>query len=77
MTSPQLDLHGIRHEEVPDILAKFLWKHRAYKDVLVIITGHSLIMKKRALDVLKMYNTRRIDLTEGNNWGRIRVWLDN
>jgi len=75
--SPSLDLHGVRHDEVPDILAKFIWKHWAYKDVLVIITGHSLIMKKRALDVLKMYNTRRIDLTEGNNWGRIRVWLDN
>jgi len=52
--SPSLDLHGVPHAEVPDILAKFIWKHWAYKDVLVIITGHSLIMKKRALGVLKM-----------------------
>ena len=77
MKSPQLDLHGVRHDEVPDILAKFLWKHRAYKDVLVIITGHSYTMKKRVLEALKMYSTRRIEESDGHNWGRIRIWLDN
>ncbi len=77
MKSPSLDLHGVRHDEVPDILAKFLWKNWAYKDALVIITGHSLIMKKRVLDVLKMYNTRKIEKSDGNNWGRIKVWLNN
>ena len=77
MKMPQLDLHGIRHEEVPDILAKFLWKHRAYKDVLVIITGYSYIMKSRVMAVLNMYHTRRIEESDGTNWGRIKVWLDN
>ena len=77
MKPPSVDLHGVRHDEVPDILAKFLWKHRAYKDVLVIITGYSYIMKKRVVDVLKMYSTRRIEEKDGSNWGRIRVWLDN
>ena len=77
MKSPQLDLHGIRHDEVPGILAKFIWKHRAYKDVLVIITGYSYIMKKRVLEALKMYSVRRIEESDGHNWGRIRVWLDN
>jgi len=75
--SPSVDLHGVRHDEVADVLAKFIWKHWAYKDVLVIITGYSMIMKKRALEVLKMYNTRRIEESDGHNWGRIRVWLDN
>ena len=77
MKMPQLDLHGIRHDEVPDILAKFLWKHRAYKDVLVIITGYSYIMKSRVMAVLNMYHTRRIEESDGTNWGRIKVWLDN
>ena len=77
MKSPQLDLHGVRHDEVPDILAKFLWKHRAYKDALVIITGYSYIMKSRVTAVLNMYHTRRIEESDGTNWGRIKVWLDN
>ena len=77
MKSPSLDLHGVRHDEVPDILAKFLWKHRAYKDVLVIITGYSMIMKKQVSDVLKMYNTRKVEESDGPNWGRMKVWLDN
>ena len=77
MKSPSLDLHGVRHDEVPDILAKFLWKHRAYKDVLVIITGYSHIMKKRVQEVLSLYSTRRIEEFDGRNFGRMRVWLDN
>ena len=77
MKSPTLDLHGIRHEEVPDVLAKFLWRHRAYKDVLVIITGYSHIMKNRVQEVLVLYNTRRIEENHGRNYGRMRVWLDN
>tara|TARA_Y100001938_G_scaffold132974_1_gene191792 strand:+ start:1419 stop:1652 length:234 start_codon:yes stop_codon:yes gene_type:complete len=77
MKSPSIDLHGVRHDEVPDILAKFIWKHRAYKDVLVIITGYSYIMKKRVLEALRLYNTRRIEESDGANWGRIKVWLDN
>lgn len=77
MKPPSVDLHGARHDEVPNILAKFVWKHRAYKDVLVIITGYSHIMKKRVLEVLKLYSVKRVEETEGHNWGRIRVWLDN
>ena len=77
MKPPMLDLYGIRHEEVPDVLAKFLWKHRDYKDVLVIITGFSYIMKKRVLEALRMYNTRRIEESDNRNHGRMRVWLDN
>tara|TARA_Y100000593_G_scaffold4270_1_gene8475 strand:+ start:1515 stop:1748 length:234 start_codon:yes stop_codon:yes gene_type:complete len=77
MKSPTLDLHGIRHEEVPDVLAKFLWRYRDYKDVLVIITGYSYIMKKRVREVLELYNTRRIEEFDGRNYGRMRVWLDN
>tara|TARA_Y100000034_G_C6594771_1_gene258506 strand:+ start:298 stop:531 length:234 start_codon:yes stop_codon:yes gene_type:complete len=77
MKPPTLDLHGIRHEEVPDVLAKFLWRHRCYKDVLVIITGYSHIMKNRVQEVLVLYNTRRIEENDGRNYGRMRVWLDN
>lgn len=77
MKSPTLDLHGIRHEEVPDVLAKFLWRHRCYKDVLVIITGYSYIMKNRVQEVLELYSTRRIEESDGRNYGRMRVWLDN
>ena len=69
MKPPYLDLHGVRHDEVPHILAKFIWKHRAYKDVLVIITGYSYIMKNRALEALRVYNTRRMDAYDGHNWG--------
>jgi DNA-nicking Smr family endonuclease len=77
MKSPTLDLHGIRHEEVPDVLAKFLWRHRCYKDALVIITGYSHIMKNRVQEVLVLYNTRRIEESDGKNHGRMRVWLAN
>jgi len=77
MKPPTLDLHGIRHEEVPDVLAKFLWRHRCYKDVLIIITGYSHIMKNRVQEVLVLYNTRRIEEYDGRNYGRMRVWLDN
>tara|TARA_Y100000593_G_scaffold38734_1_gene74957 strand:- start:30 stop:263 length:234 start_codon:yes stop_codon:yes gene_type:complete len=77
MKPPTLDLHGIRHEEVPDVLAKFLWRYRDYKNVLVIITGYSYIMKKRVQEVLELYNIRRIEESDGRNHGRMRVWLDN
>jgi len=77
MKPPTLDLHGIRHEEVPDVLAKFLWRHCDHKDVLVIITGYSYIMKNRVQEVLKVYSTRRIEESDGKNHGRMRVWLAN
>ena len=77
MKPPTLDLHGIRHDEVPDVIAKFLWKHWGYKDDLHIITGNSCIMRYAVLKVLEMYNTRKIESNDIGNWGRVRVWLAN
>ena len=77
MKPPQLDLHGIRHEEVAGVLHKFIWKNWAYKDALLIITGHSGIMKKIVKDHLKVYAIRRIEDNVPGNWGIIKVWLDN
>lgn len=77
MQSPSLDLHGVRHDEVASVLHKFIWKNWDYKGSILIITGHSGIMKKVVKNQLKIYSIRKIDDDVPNNWGIIKVWLDN
>ena len=75
--SPKLDLHNTRHHEVPDAIAKFIWKHRNYKDSLQVITGYSCIMKKIAKECLQLYAIRRLEEGDTLNKGYLKVWLDN
>jgi DNA-nicking Smr family endonuclease len=74
---PKLDLHGVRHHEVPNSIAKFVWKYRKHKDALHVITGHSCIMKKTVKECLQLYAIRRIEEGDILNKGYLKVWLDN
>lgn len=49
---PTLDLHGIRHEKVYDIVEEFVCMNCG---TLKIITGNSVIMKSIVEDVLRKY----------------------
>jgi len=52
-----LDLHGIKHAEVPRQIDTFIWQAMQRDDTHVeIITGHSDEMKSIAQETLKDYN---------------------
>lgn len=50
-----LDLHGIRHKDVPKIFDNFIFENYD-KSELKIITGNSLEMKKIIKDLIREYN---------------------
>jgi hypothetical protein len=49
----KLDLHGIRHVNADNLIEDFIL---ITKPPFAIITGNSLIMKNKSLDLLNKYN---------------------
>lgn len=55
-TTTNLDLHGVKHEDVKQILDKTIWECMKQKKLrLYIITGHSEPMKKIVGEVATEY----------------------
>lgn len=53
----QLDLHGVKHENVKRLVDVFLWQcMQKKKHIATIITGNSSVMKDIVVSVLKEYN---------------------
>ena len=53
---PQLDLHGIKHEDVSRRCDKFLTSIWGNHDCIDIITGNSDQMKQAVVEALKPYD---------------------
>jgi hypothetical protein len=72
MRPVSLDLHGIPHEEVPDLVHSFVNEHWGFGGELHIITGHSKLMKNIVAEILDMYE---VEVEEGDprNSGYLRV----
>ena len=52
----RLDLHGVKHQEVQNLLDSFIWENMNKKsDYIEIITGNSDQMKKIVKTVLSEY----------------------
>lgn len=51
----KLDLHGIRHEDVPRMVIRFVESHWDEEDEFEIVTGNSWKMKNLVCDVLREY----------------------
>jgi len=68
----KLDLHGAPHEEVPDLVHRFINENWREGQELHVITGHSRVMKRIARDVLDMYD---VEVEEGDprNTGYLRI----
>ena len=69
-----LDLHGVRHKDVEDVVHNFINIHWQSEQELHIITGQSTIMKDLVKKVLSLYD---VEVEEGDltNFGYIRVTL--
>ena len=52
---PTLDLHGVKHEDVEDIVEEFICMNEG---TVKIITGYSRQMKIRVNKVLKKYDMK-------------------
>lgn len=73
-TNKILDLHGIKHAEVPRILDEFLWDNmKVNSNEVEVITGSSDTMKKIVIQTLNEYGFNYHD--EWNNPGKIIVRL--
>lgn len=70
----KLDLHGIRHEDVRDLVIRFIEAHWQSGHTVEIITGHSSTMKNLVESVLKEYE---LDYQIGEPWnqGFIKAFL--
>lgn len=51
----RLDLHGIKHEHVPNTLKRFIEDNWFNDDPVEIITGHSTTMLNIVMGVLSTY----------------------
>lgn len=63
-----LDLHGIKHEMVSEMVENFIFNHQA---PFYIITGNSNRMKEIVFGVLDKYNFKYFIST--NNLGQITI----
>ena len=63
--TPELDLHGVRHCEVPDTLHRFLTQHWS-KSKLHIITGKSEAMRNIIREALRIYDDIRYYVSISN-----------
>jgi len=52
----ELDLHGVRHEDVTDVVHRFVNDHWVPGWRLLIITGDSSEMRRLVAGVLRMYD---------------------
>jgi DNA-nicking Smr family endonuclease len=69
-----LDLHGVKHVDVPRLVDQFIWGQMNTKSKEVeIITGISQTMKDLVLDTLKDYHFTFHE--DWNNPGKIIVSL--
>ena len=69
-----LDLHGIKHSEVPKLVDQFLWENMSKKTTEVeIITGISDQMKKIVIETVDDYNFFCEE--EFNNSGKLIIKL--
>lgn len=69
-----LDLHGIKHSEVPKLVDQFLWENMNKKTTEVeIITGISDQMKKIVIETIGDYNFFCEE--EFNNPGKLIIKL--
>lgn len=69
-----LDLHGIKHSEVPKLIDQFLWENMSKKTTEVeIITGISDQMKKIVIETIDDYNFFCEE--EFNNSGKLIIKL--
>jgi len=71
MKPPKLDLHGVSHEDVPELVHQFINDNWG-KLELHIVTGYSVTMKRIARGVLNMYD---VEVEEGDtqNSGYLRI----
>ncbi len=51
----ELDLHGVKHEDVTRILDQFIWEHMNKSNGIKIITGNSPKMKELVKEVASEY----------------------
>jgi DNA-nicking Smr family endonuclease len=68
-----LDLHGVSHEDVEDMVHRFINENWTAEQELHVITGHSLRMKRIVKDVLKMYDVK-VEEGDLRNAGYLRVF---
>ena len=58
----EIDLHGVKHEDVKQILDKAIWESmKKKKHRLGVITGNSDDMKKIVHDVIKEYRLTAVE----------------
>jgi hypothetical protein len=55
MPNPRLDLHGVRHHEVENVVARFLERHLRSGLFIEIITGNSEIMLQESVKIINQY----------------------
>jgi len=53
--TPRLDLHGLRHHEVENEVARFLERHLNSGLFLEIITGNSQTMLEESVKIIDQY----------------------
>ena len=53
--TPRLDLHGLKHHEVENEVARFLERHLHSGLFLEIITGNSQVMVHECVKVIEQY----------------------
>jgi len=52
----KLDLHGIKHEDVPRLMDAFIWEHMQKKSTYIqVVTGNSSTMKQIVKNVVAEY----------------------
>ncbi len=55
MFRQELDLHGIKHEDVKNELIRFIEANRTKEEELLVITGHSAEMRRLVAVVCAEY----------------------
>ena len=69
-----LDLHGVKHQDVPKLLDQFIWEQMNKKtNEVEIITGISQPMKDIVIKTIKDYDFYFVE--EWNNPGKLIVSL--
>jgi DNA-nicking Smr family endonuclease len=61
--TPRINLHGVKHEDVAQIVIRFIEKYWNTGTKIQIVTGNSPVMKKEVIKVLKEYD---LDYTIGD-----------
>lgn len=56
MGTKKIDLHGIKHENVANIIIDVIEKHFDNNTLVTVVTGNSRKMKVLVLDVLAEYD---------------------